>query len=831
MLKHPLSKKHVIIQMIDPKLSRCTIYLFYATILMNCIAGCGRNDAPAPSVIESPSLEAKNGEVDSLPSMDSLDFDLAMPSSPDPAMIQFPDAPAPGIPGIPGVPPDTIARAGDSAPKLDKRVTVAILDFEDTSAENKFENLNRALQSMLTTDLSISRELQLVERARLEDIRNELKLAQSGFLDPTTAAKVGKGVGAKAVLTGSFWIRDDEIRIDARLVHVSSGKVILAEQISGKHRDLNTLEKSLANKIIAATGVRLSAFENAEISQPHTSNILAASRYGQSLADEDAGDFANAQRNARVALQLDPEFALAERQLARIEKDALFRLSTDNKWKAEFSGSVGQQLEQHRSKFRQVAASKTRDARYFASLLILSAHAGLAGDSTEERRLLIKFWDEFSTAVQPADCVTVSLAVRAIAFSEGEFFRQTVDSGSYGISVPAITFGEQDPDFDPEASNLKPELREDYRWPKWSALWPFEEHLRGGYGTLSLMGEINNNWFERFLAKYPHDYLEILANDAWEFAREPSQEGERIMRMMFSICLYYNQIQAMPLDLNEGLSEMHDKIVWQLEDIVPHNQSREFVAEATKILDIIGKVEPDVGKRDRANKLLLRFARQAQLNEGLKGGVDLTASKSLSIFGERLEASTVVFLIRSSSYSGLAIEKHGIHKTVQSELADAVLSLHGVSQSINVFWSTEDSIGDEQAGQLFSEVVVANNENKQKMLQSLTESDPNREYRVQSFDQLLTSLIEEFGPDCCIILDAQDEAVNVDRRVIEQLQNAKSKPRFIVLASARNRDLLNLSIASKGAFVALKSKGGLLGGEDVTATFADLSNAQVRFEE
>jgi len=816
---------------IDPRTNRYVVYYVFVTIVCICLTGCGKSDTAKPLIIEQPALAGNSDKTDPFSSIDTSDAAIPtaqiLPTMPPSPRVQAPVAP----PSIPGTRRDPIAQAAESESKPDKKVAVAILDFEDTSTEAKFPKLNRALQNMLTTDLSVAHDLQLVERARLDDIRSELKLAESGFLDPTTAAKVGKGVGASAVLTGSFWIRDNEMRIDARLVHVASGKIILAEQISGKPEDFTTLEKSLASKVIAATGVRLSAFENAEILQPHTSNLLAASRYGQALADEDAGDFASAQRNAKAALNLDPEFVLAERQLSRVEKDAVFRLSADNERKAEFTGAIGQQLEQHRNEFLKVAESATRDARYFASLLVLSAHAGLTGDSIAERRLLFKFWEDFSKTVQPADCVAISADIRKLVFSEGEFFRQKIDSGEYGISTPSITFGEPDPDFDPNSDNLSPELRKDYRWPKWSALWPFDKNLRGGYGTLSLMGKIDIDWFDKVLPKYPHDYLKKITEDVWEHEDGHQQEYERILRIMFSACLYYNQMKSMPPDLNKSVRDLQDLVVLQLEDVEPHNQSADFVLEATKTLDVIGRVEPDVGKRDRANKLLVRFARQAQLNGSSKVSTDSNASSSLTIYGESFKALTVIFLIRSSSYSALDIEKRGIRKSSQSELADALLGLQGPNQSINVVWSAADVVGNDQVAQLFSGAVEVNDQNKQKMLRSLTERDLSREGEVQSFDHLLAALTNDFDSDCCIVLDAQDDKVKIDRKTIELLQKTESKPRFIVLASAKNQDLLNLAIASNGAFVALKSKGGLLGGGDVTATFAELSNAKIHFDE
>jgi tetratricopeptide (TPR) repeat protein len=193
-----------------------------------------------------------------------------------------------------------------------EKLAVAILEFENTSSSDELSRLDRALQSMLTTDLSVSRDLQLIERARLNQVRAEIDLVETGYLDAATAAKLGKGVGAKAILTGSFWVRDDDIRIDARLVHVETGQVILAEEISGKAKEFAALEKQLAGKVLEATGIRLSAFEKASLSKPHTKNLLAATRYGEALHAEDEGDLRKARASSKSAVELDPSFELAK---------------------------------------------------------------------------------------------------------------------------------------------------------------------------------------------------------------------------------------------------------------------------------------------------------------------------------------------------------------------------------------------------------------------------------------------------------------------------------------------------------------------------------------
>jgi hypothetical protein len=75
-----------------------------------------------------------------------------------------------------------------------------------------------------------------------------MQLAEGQFIDPATAAKLGKGLAATAVLTGSYLVLGENIRIDARMVKVETGEVMMAEQVAGTQDDFFTLQKVLAEK-------------------------------------------------------------------------------------------------------------------------------------------------------------------------------------------------------------------------------------------------------------------------------------------------------------------------------------------------------------------------------------------------------------------------------------------------------------------------------------------------------------------------------------------------------------------------------------------------------
>jgi len=83
----------------------------------------------------------------------------------------------------------------------------------------------------LSTSLVKMEVFELVERSQLDKVLQELRIQNSGLIDSATAKKLGKLVGAKAVLVGSISDRKDCFVINARLINTESGRVRVAESI------------------------------------------------------------------------------------------------------------------------------------------------------------------------------------------------------------------------------------------------------------------------------------------------------------------------------------------------------------------------------------------------------------------------------------------------------------------------------------------------------------------------------------------------------------------------------------------------------------------------
>ena len=128
--------------------------------------------------------------------------------------------------------------------------TIAISYFDNTSGDVRFNPLSKGIADMLITDLSKIPEVNIVEREKLEKLLQEIELGSSKYFDQKTAQKLGKGLGAEAILTGAFLVLDEQLRIDARLVDVASGNILTAESVSGSKDDFFALHAKLVQLLV-----------------------------------------------------------------------------------------------------------------------------------------------------------------------------------------------------------------------------------------------------------------------------------------------------------------------------------------------------------------------------------------------------------------------------------------------------------------------------------------------------------------------------------------------------------------------------------------------------
>jgi tetratricopeptide (TPR) repeat protein len=173
---------------------------------------------------------------------------------------------------------------------------------------------------MLVSDLSTLPGLRLVERDQLDALLAEVKLDETGFLDPATAQTLGKGVGARFVVTGSFTVLEPTFALDARIVEVQTGEIVKAAAAHGTVAEFVSVEKDLVEALVAGLDLTLSSADRRKLlMKAPTERFPAFAAYGEGLARKSEGKLDEAKSAFDRALAEDPQFTEAQAALGELE--------------------------------------------------------------------------------------------------------------------------------------------------------------------------------------------------------------------------------------------------------------------------------------------------------------------------------------------------------------------------------------------------------------------------------------------------------------------------------------------------------------------------------
>ena len=131
------------------------------------------------------------------------------------------------------------------------QIHIAVLPFS-ASGSGAFE-IASSMPDMLATELS-GHGYSLIERSQIDRVAEELALNLSGMVEVSAAIKAGGWLGATHLLMGSVTSSGVNVRIDARLVLVSTGEILLTFKATGGNDDLFDLVDELGAKCLSALG-------------------------------------------------------------------------------------------------------------------------------------------------------------------------------------------------------------------------------------------------------------------------------------------------------------------------------------------------------------------------------------------------------------------------------------------------------------------------------------------------------------------------------------------------------------------------------------------------
>lgn len=212
-------------------------------------------------------------------------------------------------------------QAGDVA-----SAAIGIPPFRMLANADGLSPLGYAIADLLTTDLSRSARVKLVERSRLSDVLRELDLARGNRIDSSTAPRVGKLMRAGRLVLGSVdTLGRGEIRLSLRVADVATGGLDAAIDARAPLADVLAAEKALVFRLFESLGVTLTPAERASIEAYPTTSLTALTAYGRGVQADVMGDRRRAVDEFERALTADPSFGLARDRATQVRTDTRSR--------------------------------------------------------------------------------------------------------------------------------------------------------------------------------------------------------------------------------------------------------------------------------------------------------------------------------------------------------------------------------------------------------------------------------------------------------------------------------------------------------------------------
>lgn len=132
---------------------------------------------------------------------------------------------------------------------LKAQVTVAISTFQNETGQYYLDSWEKTIPDMLKSELSVEKNIIVLERQTMEDVLREQALSMTGLVDTATAQKVGKLLGAQYVINGTISRSGEKVRIDAKIIRVETGQLHSEKATAQNNDHLDEMIQLLGNNI------------------------------------------------------------------------------------------------------------------------------------------------------------------------------------------------------------------------------------------------------------------------------------------------------------------------------------------------------------------------------------------------------------------------------------------------------------------------------------------------------------------------------------------------------------------------------------------------------
>jgi TolB-like protein len=135
----------------------------------------------------------------------------------------------------------------------DNRPVVVVFTFQNSAlgpAHAEFDNISSAVQDLLITDMASNAKIRLVDRSRIAEIQAEQNMVKGDMIDPATAIRIGKIMGAQYAVTGG-WIADKDGKaiLTGRTIDMETSQIGNPQKIEGRADNVLAMISDLSTRL------------------------------------------------------------------------------------------------------------------------------------------------------------------------------------------------------------------------------------------------------------------------------------------------------------------------------------------------------------------------------------------------------------------------------------------------------------------------------------------------------------------------------------------------------------------------------------------------------
>jgi tetratricopeptide (TPR) repeat protein/predicted Ser/Thr protein kinase len=199
--------------------------------------------------------------------------------------------------------------------------TLAILYFDNLTADPELDWLRTGLTDMLVTDLSQVPDIKVIGTDRVYQILKDLGMLEEPVTSAEAVRQVADRASAGTVLLGSFAKAGETLRISVKVQDAASGEILSTQRVDGPGGDnifamVDELSRGIRGQFESTRSVPIDT--DRELMLVTTDSIEAYRYYADGVHLADQGKDEEAAPLLEKAVETDPTFAMALRKLAAV---------------------------------------------------------------------------------------------------------------------------------------------------------------------------------------------------------------------------------------------------------------------------------------------------------------------------------------------------------------------------------------------------------------------------------------------------------------------------------------------------------------------------------